>query len=70
MTRELVYTAVGWARRRLSLHADERIRRRVIVTRTEIWRSGLATLFDEVSRTDKTMPFRWMATRSVLSGLQ
>lgn len=50
VTRELVYTAVTRARRRLSLYADERILVGAIVTRTE-WRSGLATLFDEVSRT-------------------
>ncbi|EEI3458639.1 exodeoxyribonuclease V subunit alpha [Salmonella enterica subsp. salamae] len=50
VTRELVYTAVTRARRRLSLYADERILAGAIVTRTER-RSGLATLFDEVSRT-------------------
>ncbi|ENR4889991.1 exodeoxyribonuclease V subunit alpha [Salmonella enterica] len=50
VTRELVYTAVTRARRRLSLYADERILASAIVTRTER-RSGLATLFDEVSRT-------------------
>ncbi|EHV1588521.1 exodeoxyribonuclease V subunit alpha [Salmonella enterica] len=50
MTRELVYTAVTRARRRLSLYADERILAGAIVTRTER-RSGLATLFDEVSCT-------------------
>ncbi|EHD00126.1 Exodeoxyribonuclease V alpha chain, partial [Salmonella enterica subsp. enterica serovar Urbana str. R8-2977] len=38
------------ARRRLSLYADELILASAIVTRTER-RSGLATLFDEVSRT-------------------
>ncbi|EAT9995335.1 exodeoxyribonuclease V subunit alpha [Salmonella enterica] len=51
VTRELVYTAVTRARRRLSLYADERILAGAIVTRTER-RSGLATLFDEVSRTE------------------
>ncbi|MGC7978649.1 ATP-binding domain-containing protein, partial [Salmonella enterica] len=50
VTRELVYTAVTRARRRLSLYADERILASAIVTRMER-RSGLATLFDEVSRT-------------------
>ncbi|EMG0663293.1 exodeoxyribonuclease V subunit alpha [Salmonella enterica] len=50
VTRELVYTAVTRARRRLSLYADERILAGAIVTRTER-SSGLATLFDEVSRT-------------------
>ncbi|EAZ4767611.1 exodeoxyribonuclease V subunit alpha [Salmonella enterica] len=50
VTRELVYTAVTRARRRLSMYADERILAGAIVTRTER-RSGLATLFDEVSRT-------------------
>lgn len=50
VTRELVYTAVTRARRRLSLYVDERILAGAIVTRTER-RSGLATLFDEVSRT-------------------
>ncbi|EAM2981822.1 exodeoxyribonuclease V subunit alpha [Salmonella enterica subsp. diarizonae] len=50
VTRELVYTAVTRARRRLSLYADERILAGAIVTRTER-RSGLATLFDEVSCT-------------------
>ncbi|EAA7929297.1 exodeoxyribonuclease V subunit alpha [Salmonella enterica subsp. enterica] len=50
VTRELVYTAVTRARRRLSLYADERILAGAIVTRTER-RSGLSTLFDEVSRT-------------------
>lgn len=51
VTRELVYTAVTRARRRLSLYADERILADAIVTRTER-RSGLSTLFDEVSRTE------------------
>lgn len=50
VTRELVYTAFTRARRRLSLYADERILAGAIVTRTER-RSGLSTLFDEVSRT-------------------
>ncbi|EBS8364988.1 exodeoxyribonuclease V subunit alpha [Salmonella enterica subsp. diarizonae serovar 50:z:-] len=50
VTRELVYTAVTRARRRLSLYVDERILAGAIVTRTER-RSGLSTLFDEVSRT-------------------
>ncbi|HHU7266011.1 TPA: hypothetical protein ACULIS_001750, partial [Escherichia coli] len=44
VTRELVYTAVTRARRRLSLYADERILSAAIATRTER-RSGLAALF-------------------------
>ncbi|EPG4960623.1 TPA: exodeoxyribonuclease V subunit alpha [Citrobacter amalonaticus] len=44
VTRELVYTAVTRARRRLSLYADERILGSAIATRTER-RSGLSTLF-------------------------
>lgn len=51
VTRELVYTAVTRARRRLSLYADERILADAIVTRTER-RSGLSTLFEEVSCTE------------------
>ncbi|MFS9380768.1 exodeoxyribonuclease V subunit alpha [Citrobacter sp. ANG330] len=44
VTRELVYTAITRARRRLSLYADERILGSAIATRTER-RSGLSTLF-------------------------
>ncbi|MBJ9163180.1 exodeoxyribonuclease V subunit alpha [Citrobacter farmeri] len=44
VTRELVYTAVTRARRRLSLYADERILGSAVATRTER-RSGLSTLF-------------------------
>lgn len=46
VTRELVYTAVTRARRRLSLYADERILSRAIATRTER-RSGLSALFND-----------------------
>lgn len=44
VTRELVYTAITRARRRLSLYADERILAQAIATRTER-RSGLSELF-------------------------
>ncbi len=44
VSRELVYTAVTRARRRLSLYADERILSASIATRTER-RSGMAALF-------------------------
>ncbi len=46
VTRELVYTAVTRARRRLSLYADERILSKAIATRTER-RSGLSALFNQ-----------------------
>lgn len=46
VTRELVYTAVTRARRRLSLYADERILSGAIATRTER-RSGLSALFND-----------------------
>ena len=46
VTRELVYTAVTRARRRLSLYADERILSSAIATRTER-RSGLSALFND-----------------------
>ncbi|ENB7486972.1 exodeoxyribonuclease V subunit alpha [Citrobacter koseri] len=45
VTRELVYTAVTRARRRLSLYADERILSGAIATRTER-RSGLSAFFN------------------------
>ena len=44
-TRELVYTAVTRARRRLSLYADERVLSGAIATRTER-RSGLSAFFN------------------------
>ncbi len=44
VTRELVYTAITRAKRRLSLYADEQVLSRAIVTRTER-RSGLAEIF-------------------------
>lgn len=44
VTRELVYTAITRARKRLSLYADERILAQAIATRTER-RSGLNALF-------------------------
>ncbi|XTZ39200.1 exodeoxyribonuclease V subunit alpha [Salmonella enterica] len=44
VTRELVYTAITRARKRLSLYADERILLQAIATRTER-RSGLSVLF-------------------------
>ncbi len=46
VTRELVYTAITRARRRLSLYADERILAQAIATRTER-RSGLDAFFSE-----------------------
>ena len=46
-TRELVYTAITRARRRLSLYADERILVQAIATRTER-RSGLGDIFAQV----------------------
>ncbi|SFT81687.1 DNA helicase/exodeoxyribonuclease V, alpha subunit [Kosakonia arachidis] len=48
VTRELVYTAITRARRRLSLYADERILAQAIATRTER-RSGLDALFSDVA---------------------
>lgn len=47
VTRELVYTAITRARRRLSLYADERILVQAIATRTER-RSGLGDIFAQV----------------------
>ncbi|MGR7161905.1 exodeoxyribonuclease V subunit alpha [Klebsiella aerogenes] len=44
VTRELVYTAITRAKRRLSLYADEQVLAQAIVTRTER-RSGLAEIF-------------------------
>ena len=44
VTRELVYTAITRAKRRLSLYADERVLAQAIATRTER-RSGLDALF-------------------------
>ncbi|WLI76216.1 exodeoxyribonuclease V subunit alpha [Kosakonia sp. H02] len=44
VTRELVYTAITRARKRLSLYADERVLAQAIATRTER-RSGLEALF-------------------------
>ena len=44
VTRELVYTAITRARKRLSLYADERVLGQAIATRTER-RSGLDALF-------------------------
>ncbi len=44
VTRELVYTAITRARKRLSLYADERVLMQAITTRTER-RSGLEALF-------------------------
>lgn len=45
VTRELVYTAITRARRRLSLYADDRVLEKAIMTRTER-RSGLTAAFD------------------------
>ncbi|WP_435927672.1 exodeoxyribonuclease V subunit alpha [Dryocola sp. BD613] len=45
VTRELVYTAVTRARRRLSLYADDRVLEKAILTRTER-RSGLIDVFN------------------------
>lgn len=44
VTRELVYTAITRAKKRLSLYADERILAQAIATRTER-RSGLGAIF-------------------------
>jgi exodeoxyribonuclease V alpha subunit len=41
VTRELVYTAITRAKRRLSIYADEQVLTQAIVARTER-RSGLA----------------------------
>ncbi|MBA8065152.1 exodeoxyribonuclease V subunit alpha [Citrobacter freundii] len=46
VTRELVYTAITRARRRLSLYADERILTAAVAIRTER-RSGLSALFND-----------------------
>ncbi|MEG1123772.1 MAG: exodeoxyribonuclease V subunit alpha [Citrobacter sp.] len=46
VTRELVYTAITRARRRLSLYADERILNAAVAIRTER-RSGLSALFND-----------------------
>lgn len=48
VTRELVYTAITRARKRLSLYADDRVLERAIATRTER-RSGLDALFRSLS---------------------
>lgn len=45
ITRELVYTAITRARRRLSLYADDRVFEKAIMTRTER-RSGLIEIFE------------------------
>lgn len=45
VTRELVYTAVTRARRRLSVYADDRVLEKAIMTRTER-RSGLIDVFN------------------------
>ncbi|RDT53839.1 exodeoxyribonuclease V subunit alpha [Escherichia coli] len=45
VTRELVYTAITRAKKRLSLYADERILAQAIATRTER-RSGLNAIFE------------------------
>lgn len=45
VTRELVYTAITRARRRLSLYADDRVLEKAIATRTER-RSGLMAAFE------------------------
>lgn len=47
VTRELVYTAITRARKRLSLYVDERVLAQAIATRTER-RSGLDALFRDV----------------------
>lgn len=47
VTRELVYTAVTRAKKRLSLYADERILAQAIATRTER-RSGLNAIFERM----------------------
>jgi exodeoxyribonuclease V alpha subunit len=45
VTRELVYTAITRARRRLSLYADESVLAQAVTTRTER-RSGLNAIFE------------------------
>jgi len=45
VTRELVYTAITRARKRLSLYADERVLAQAVTTRTER-RSGLSAVFE------------------------
>lgn len=45
VTRELVYTAITRARRRLSLYADESVLAQAVTTRTER-RSGLSAIFE------------------------
>ncbi|WP_314523697.1 exodeoxyribonuclease V subunit alpha [uncultured Lelliottia sp.] len=45
VTRELVYTAITRARKRLSLYADERVLTQAVTTRTER-RSGLSAVFE------------------------
>jgi exodeoxyribonuclease V alpha subunit len=45
VTRELVYTAITRAKKRLSLYADERMLAQAIATRTER-RSGLNAIFE------------------------
>jgi len=45
VTRELVYTAITRARRRLSLYADEGVLTQAVTTRTER-RSGLSAIFE------------------------
>ncbi|SFF26124.1 DNA helicase/exodeoxyribonuclease V, alpha subunit [Phytobacter palmae] len=47
VTRELVYTAITRAKKRLSLYADERILAQAIATRTER-RSGLNSIFERM----------------------
>ncbi len=47
VTRELVYTAITRAKKRLSLYADERILAQAIATRTER-RSGLNAIFERM----------------------
>lgn len=45
VTRELVYTAITRARKRLSLYADDRVLAQAVTTRTER-RSGLCAIFE------------------------
>ena len=45
VTRELVYTAITRARKRLSLYADDRVLAQAVTTRTER-RSGLSAIFE------------------------
>ena len=45
VTRELVYTAITRARRRLSLYADDGVLVQAVTTRTER-RSGLSAIFE------------------------